>query len=293
MVRTYEFHIHIPHGKNAQLYWVIFRSCSPVTILFSVLWNVFNLKVSEMQRRLKIMLVSILVVLIIITSFTVSELTTEPQVPNIPVISSQELYNSTVSFSLANLIPHDPLNNCAGPTMNPANVTSEINASYLGSNVSFLFYTDVFPWSFNTSMKNPFSGKSVILYHSWVESVVKLGQNLSFPVTGFTFYISNFTLSINSSALFSLKSFSYSSNACPYQSKNIITYTSPPAEMPFNFTVGNLSAVNRFYYVNYSFDFIPIVEIGFIHYSLKPIYVSNYYLAPWGFKTPQKPWWER
>jgi hypothetical protein len=63
--------------------------------------------------------------------------------------------------------------------------------------------------------------------------------------------------------------------------------------MPFSFTIGNFSAENRYYYVNYSFEFIPIVEIGFIHFALKPIYVKNYFLAPWGFKTPQKPWWER
>lgn len=242
---------------------------------------------------------SVLVAIIIIASFTGIELKTEPSNPNIPVIPNSDLHAFFNTF-----LPHGPLNNFTGPVVNPANVTSEINVSYGGSHASFLFLLNWFDESFKTTTREingPVCyGPLVIENYSIDSCFMKTSQKLSFPVTGFTFSISDFNVSFNRSTLkfldtgiFRGLSYAQEMGLSSFYPPYLISFEPPLFNAPFNFTIGNLSAVNRFYYVNYSFYFTPIVEVGFIHYALKPVFVSNYYLAPWGFKTPQKPWWER
>jgi hypothetical protein len=238
-----------------------------------------------MRKNHKIILTSVLTVIIIFSGFTFYEIETEPQFPSLKVMPTNELYHY-----LAGTIP--PRNNITGSNYSfYANTTSTMNASYGGSNASFLFYL-------NCEILVSFI-RGLPTDHSY--AVVKTSQNLSFPVTGFSFSIKNFTVTYNNSVVSSAANLgpqcaSLWNNGSSYgniQGVNLIIFFPRVIPMPFSFTIGNFSAVNRYYYVNYSFEFTPIVEIGFIHFALKPIYVKNYFLAPWGFKTPQKPWWER
>jgi len=228
-----------------------------------------------MRKNHKIILTSVLTAIIIFSGFTFYEIETEPQFPSLKVMPTNELYHY-----LAGTIPFR--NNITGSNYSfYANTTSTMNASYGGSNASFLFYEE-------SSLVSFYEGSSYCM----VYDLVKTSQNLSFPVTGFSFSIKNFTVTYNNSVISSADkitpevSYIYDGTLLDFSGffRSV---------MPFSFTIGNFSAVNRYYYVNYSFEFTPIVEIGFIHFALKPIYVKNYFLAPWGFKTPQKPWWER
>ncbi len=242
-----------------------------------------------MKKNLKIILASIITVIIIFSGFTLYEIETEPAYPSLRVTPAKDLYNADYYDSLASTLP-PPNNITSSNSSYYANTTSTINASYGGSNVSFLFY----------SVGSPVSLVKGSLFVYYV-SLVKTGQNLSFPVTGFSFSIKNLIVTFNNTVIIN-----ESDNVSTYaglwnngssyeniQGGNLIIIDNSPIIMPFSFTIGNFSAINRYYYVNYSFEFTPIVEIGFIHFALKPIYVKNYYLAPWGFKTPQKPWWEK
>jgi hypothetical protein len=234
-----------------------------------------------MRKNHKIILTSVLTVIIIFSGFTFYEIETEPQFPSLKVIPANELYNKNYYESLAWSPP--PRNNITGSNYSYyANTTSTMNASYGGSNASFLFY-EVF---------SPLVSFTKDSSYCMLYGLVKTGQNLSFPVTGFSFSIKNFIVAYNNSVITNADKITPEVSCI--QDGTLLSFSGFfPIVMPFSFTIGNFSAVNRYYYVNYSFEFTPIVEIGFIHFALKPIHVKNYFLAPWGFKTPQKPWWEK
>ena len=230
-----------------------------------------------MKKNHKIILASVITVIIIFSGFTLYEIETEPAYPSLRVIPANELYNAALVPSLP------PPNNITSSNCSYyVNTTSTINASYGGSNVSFLFYQDFEPFVSFTKDST---------YNGLTYAIVKTGQNLSFHVTGFSFSIKNFIVAYNNSVISNADKIT--PEASCIQDGGTLLCFSALSVMPFSFTIGNYTAINRYYYVNYSFEFTPIVEIGFIHFALKPIYVKNYYLAPWGFKTPQKPWWEK
>ncbi len=224
-----------------------------------------------MEKRRNIVMVSVLVVIVIISAFCLEQLSTEPQMPALAAGGQAKLTVNNKSQGI-----YDPYNHsffCPGYGYN--NVSSTINVTFYSSHATFSVFTDVFVLSFTQD-----SDASIQLV------VKKIDQYLQMPVTNFTFEIKNFTLQLNKSAMY--ERMVMTNNDIYRTTSHTVVFDLPPAPWPFTFTVGNISNFNAYYYVNYSFEFIPIVEIGFLHFDLKPIQVEKLYIGPWGFKTPQK-----
>ena len=224
-----------------------------------------------MDKKRKIAIASILFIIMLISAFNLDQLATEPQIPNLSPGGQAKL---TVQNHTVGLL--EPYNNSARTLYGYKNISSSINVTFYSSHATFSIFPGLWDPSFVGRQVN--SG-------CWVVSK-KISQSLQTPVSNFTFEIKDFTILLNNSLFYG--GVTMTSNDIYIVTSHSILFNLPPAPWPFSFTIENASNLNSYYFVNYSFQFVPIVEIGFLHFNLKPISVRNSYIAPWGFKKPQK-----
>lgn len=224
-----------------------------------------------MEKKRKIAIASILIIITLVSAFSLDQLFTEPQIPNLSSGGQEKL--TVQNRTLAILWPY---NNSASIYYGYKNISSSINVTFYSSHATF----SIFPVLWDPS----FVGRQVSSGLCVVSK--KISQGLQTPVSNFTFEIKDFTILLNNSLFYG--GVTMTSNDIYIVTSHSIVFALPPTPWPFSFTMGNISNVNSYYFVNYSFQFVPIVEIGFLHFNLKPVSVRNSYVAPWGFKKPPK-----
>lgn len=227
-----------------------------------------------MNKKWKVLIASVLVIIVVVSAFSIEQSTTDPQMPNLSPGGQlkQAILNRTIGS-----IP--PYNDSSRTLFGYKNVSSTINVSFYSSHASFTVLPAL--WAPSFSLRQMPSGGIIVV-------VMKTDQHLHIPVTNFTFEIKDFTMLLNKSLFY--EGLTITSSDKYIVTSQVVEFGLPAMfPWPFTFTIGNCSNLNAYYYVNYSFQFVPIVEIGFLHFDLTPILVKDSYVAPWGFKTPQKP----
>ncbi|PYB67458.1 hypothetical protein DMB44_09115 [Thermoplasma sp. Kam2015] len=233
-----------------------------------------------MQVKARRIATIILTIIVLFAGFFIYELESKPPVLSLRPVSESKLLTNYPTYGYTEIYTYYIPNNITRTFQSfVSNVTSVINVSYGSSNAEFIFYVSSIVESLEKT-ENPLGG------FSGNEVVAEIGQNLSFPVTGFSFSIRNLIVKYNDITIINASSVQKYEYIPQWLNNTALMITDPPAYIPYNFTIGNFTAINMYYYINYSLEFIPIVEIGFIHIYLKPIHVSNSFLAPWGFKKP-------